>query len=166
MRSFSMISFEPIGVIHTPYRNNAPYQPVSNDVGEFYIDLCEAYTDGLKELLRFKYIYLLFYIDRLHEKPKMRFTPPWLKNKELGLFATRTPNRPNPIGLSIVKLINVIDRKIIVSGLDVFDGTPLLDIKPYIKELDDKSDANYGWLDDVDNKEHFMLHIKGVPHDY
>jgi len=161
-----MITLEPIGVIHTPYLNNAPYQPVSNDVGEFYVELDEAYTDGLKELLRFKYIYLLFYIDRLKEKPKMRFTPPWLENKELGLFATRTPNRPNPIGLSIVKLINVIDRKIIVSGLDVFDGTPLLDIKPYIKELDDKNDANYGWLDDIDNREHFMLHIKGIPHDY
>ena len=96
----------------------------------------------------------------------MRFTPPWLKDKELGLFATRTPSRPNPIGLSIVRLINVIDTKIIVSGVDVFDGTPLLDIKPYIKDLDDKADANYGWLNDVDNKEHFMLHIKGIPHDY
>ena len=96
----------------------------------------------------------------------MRFTPPWLENKELGLFATRTPCRPNPIGLSIVKLINVIDNRLYVSGLDVFDNTPLLDIKPYIKELDDKSDANYGWLNDVDNREHFMLHIKGIPHDY
>lgn len=161
-----MITFEPIGTIHTPYTSNAPYQPVANDVGEFYIDLMPQFQEGLKELLRFKYIYLLFYIDKLKEKPKMRFTPPWLKDKELGLFATRTPSRPNPIGLSIVRLINVIDTKIIVSGVDVFDGTPLLDIKPYIKDLDDKADANYGWLNDVENKEHFMLHIKGIPHDY
>lgn len=161
-----MISLEPIGVIHTPYTTNAPYQPVHNDTGEFYIELDKAYEEGLKELLRFKYIYVIFYIDKLKEKPKMRFTPPWLENKELGLFATRTPCRPNPIGLSIVKLINVIDNKLYVSGLDVFDNTPLLDIKPYIKELDDKSDANYGWLNDVDNREHFMLHIKGIPHDY
>lgn len=161
-----MIALEPIGIIKTPYTDHAPYQPVHNDVGEFYIELKPEFEEGLKELLRFKYIYLLFYIDRLKEKPKMRFAPPWLPNKELGLFATRTPSRPNPIGLSIVRLINIIDTKIYVSGLDVFDGTPLLDIKPYIKELDDKSDANYGWLNDVDNKEHFMLHIKGIPHDY
>ena len=161
-----MITFEPIGIIHTPYKDNAPYQPISNDTGEFFIDLNKEYEEGLKELLRFKYIYLLFYIDQLKEQPKMRFTPPWLKDKELGLFATRTPSRPNPIGLSIVRLINVIDTKIYVSGLDVFDGTPLLDIKPYIKDLDDKVDANYGWLNDINNKEHFMLHIKGIPHEY
>lgn len=161
-----MITFESIGTIRTPYTINAPYQPVINDEGEFYIELKDVYTEGLKELLRFKYIYLLFYIDKLKEKPKMRLSPPWLPNKELGLFATRSPSRPNPIGLSIVRLINIIDSKIYVSGLDVFDGTPLLDIKPYIKELDDKIDANYGWLNDIDNKEHFMLHIKGIPHNY
>ncbi|MCK5879169.1 MAG: SAM-dependent methyltransferase, partial [Holophagae bacterium] len=60
----------------------------------------------------------------------------------------------------------IVDNRIYTSGLDVFDGTPVLDIKPYIKDLDSKNDANSGWIDEMDDSEHLTLHIKGIPHDY
>jgi tRNA (adenine37-N6)-methyltransferase len=74
--------------------------------------------------------------------------------------------RPNPIGLSVTRLLRIKGRRVYTSGLDVFDGTPLLDIKPYIDGLDSKPDANGGWLDSLPDAEHLMLHIKGLPHDY
>jgi tRNA (Thr-GGU) A37 N-methylase len=96
----------------------------------------------------------------------MMIQPPWAKGKKVGLFASRSPVRPNPIGLSIVRIKKIIENKIYTSGLDVFDGTPLLDIKPYIKDLDDKFDADYGWIKEMDDTEHLSLHIKGIPHGY
>ena len=96
----------------------------------------------------------------------MLVIPPWSDGKEIGLFASRSPVRPNPIGVSIVKLLKINKNEIFTSGLDVFDGTPLLDIKPYVKDLDSKEDANYGWIEDMKDKEHLILHIKGIPHEY
>ena len=159
--------FKQIGVIRTPYIDKAPYQPVDNDKGDFRIVLDAEYTDGLKDLNSFQYIYVLYCVDRLTCSPTMIESPSWIPGVKVGLFATRSPVRPNPIGLSIVQLKKIVDNEIITSGLDVFDNTPLLDVKPYVKDLDSKDDANYGWLDDLDsNKEHLLLHIKGIPHDY
>lgn len=79
------------------------------------------------------------------------------------MFASRSPARPNPIGLSIVRLKKVVGNEVFTSGLDVFDNTPLLDIKPYINDLDSKHDANYGWIDNLSgNKRYFFLHIMGI----
>ncbi len=161
------IEFERIGVIKTPYTDNAPYQPVENDEGEFKIILGEKYADGLRDLASFRYIYVIYHIDRRERACSMVVSPSWIPGARVGLFASRSPDRPNPIGISIVRIKKIKRREIFTSGLDVFDGTPLLDIKPYVKDLDSKSDANYGWLDDLDsNKEHLLLHIKGIPHDY
>jgi tRNA-Thr(GGU) m(6)t(6)A37 methyltransferase TsaA len=96
----------------------------------------------------------------------MMVSPPWADGKKVGVFASRSPVRPNPIGLSVVRIKNIVENRIYTSGLDAFDGTPLLDIKPYIKDLDSKSDANYGWIEEMDDMEHLILHIKGIPHDY
>ena len=159
--------FKQIGVIRTPYIDNAPYQPVDNDKGDFRIVLDSAYRDGLADLSSFNYIYTIYYIDRLTRTPSMSVSPSWVPGIKVGLFASRSPNRPNPIGISIVRIKKIVNNEIFTSGLDVFDNTPLLDIKPYLKDLDSKDDANYGWLDDLDsNKEHLLLHIKGIPHDY
>jgi len=100
------------------------------------------------------------------EKLSMTIRPPWIPGSEIGVFASRSPVRPNCLGLSIVRIKDISNNQIVTSGLDVFDGTPLLDIKPYINELDSKTDANYGWLEDLDDRDHLMMHIKGVPHDY
>ncbi len=159
-------TLEQIGTIKTPYQENAPYQPIDTDEGEFYILVDPQYVDGLNDLEKFQYIYVIYYAHLMNRKIEMMIRPPWAKGKKVGLFASRSPVRPNPVGLSIVRIKDIINNKIYTSGLDVFDGTPLLDIKPYIKDLDNKPDANYGWIKEMDDKEHLSLHIKGIPHDY
>jgi len=164
MTNFNLKS---IGIIRTPYINKAPYQPVDEDKGDFRIVLDSKYAEGLVDLNSFRYIYVIYYIDRLKHRLSMAVSPPWTGGAKVGLFASRSPVRPNPIGISIVRVKKIINNEIFTSGLDVFDNTPLLDIKPYVKDLDSKNDANYGWIGDLEsNKEHLLLHIKGVPHDY
>ena len=93
-------------------------------------------------------------------------SPPWTGGVRVGVFASRSPVRPNPIGISIVRIKGFENNEIITTGMDVFDGTPLLDIKPYIKDLDTRADANYGWIENMDDREHLLLHIRGIAHDY
>ncbi|MCF6267375.1 MAG: tRNA (N6-threonylcarbamoyladenosine(37)-N6)-methyltransferase TrmO [Desulfuromusa sp.] len=163
MQNFSL---NPIGIIKTPYLDNAPYQPVDTDEQEFYLQLKPDYVAGLKDLDSFTYIYALYFIDRLNAAPKMEVAPPWAAGQQVGLFASRSPLRPNPIGLSVVRVKEIKGNRVYTSGLDVFDNTPLLDIKPYINDLDSKCDANNGWVQNVDDDEHLALHIQGIPHDY
>ncbi len=155
----------PIGTIHTPYRKYAPYQPVETEKEDFFVEVKEEYAEGLKTLEKFRYIYLLFYMDKQKKPVSMIVEPPWADGLAVGLFASRSPVRPNPIGLSIVQLLSIEGNRLYTSGLDALDGTPLLDIKPYIRELDSKDNANYGWLDDLEDREHLMLHIRGIPHE-
>jgi tRNA-Thr(GGU) m(6)t(6)A37 methyltransferase TsaA len=159
------IEFAPIGVIRTPYEKHAPYQPIVEDQGEFRIEVFPAYQDGLLQLDRFHYIYVLYQLHKEAGDPSLHVEPPWTTDTTVGVFASRSPKRPNRIGLSIVRLKRIEEGMLYTSGLDVFDGTPLLDIKPYIQKLDVKTMANYGWLDDMDDRDHLMLHIKGLPHD-
>ncbi len=166
MKRGEEIVFKPIGRIHTPYREKAPYQPVEADEGEFWVELFPEYEEGLKDLDTFRYIYLLYYIDRLTRDVTLTVEPFWAGEIEVGLFASRSPLRPNPIGLSIVKILKIEGNRIVTTGLDVFDGTPLLDIKPYIKDLDSKKDANYGWVEKTGDLQHLALHILGIPHEY
>ena len=161
------IQFKQIGAIRTPYHDSAPFQPIADDKGDFRVAVDAEYTEGLCDLASFRYIYVIYHIDRLTRSPSMIVNPGWTHGKKVGLFASRSPVRPNPIGISIVRIKKIVDNEIHTSGLDVFDGTPLLDIKPYLKDLDSKDDANYGWLDDIgSDKEHLRLHIQGIPHDY
>jgi len=166
MQKDNHYTLKQIGTIKTPYQKNAPYQPVDTDKQEFYILLNNEYVDGLSELKKFNYIYLIFFADRITQEPEMMVSPPWAEGKKVGVFASRSPVRPNPIGLSIVQIKEIVGNKIYTSGLDVFDKTPLLDIKPYIKDLDNKDNANYGWIKEMDDMSHLSLHIKGIPHDY
>jgi len=161
------LDLKQIGTIRTPYVNHAPYQPRDEDKGEFRIIVDTKYADGLLNLDSFRYIYVIYYIDRLKRQPALIINPSWTPGTKVGLFASRSPVRPNPIGISIVHVKKIVKNEIITSGLDVFDNTPLLDIKPYIKDLDSKIDANYGWIDNLEgNKNHLFLHIKGIPHEY
>jgi tRNA-Thr(GGU) m(6)t(6)A37 methyltransferase TsaA len=139
-----------IGVIHSPYLDNAPTQPieVESDESEYIIEIDEEYTDGLADLTDFKYIYVIFYLHRYKQDDSninLTAYPPWLE-RGVGLFSSRSPVRPNPIGLSVVKIKKIEKNKIYVYGIDALDGTPLLDIKPYFKDVDSKSDANNGWI--------------------
>ena len=156
----------PIGTIRTPYTDRAPYQPVEEDKGDFRIIIDREYEDGLRGLSRFRYIYVIYHIHRIERDVAMVVSPSWTKGARVGVFASRSPVRPNPIGISIVRIKKIENNEIHTSGLDVFDGTPLLDLKPYIKDLDSKEDANYGWIEDIPDRDHLMLHIKGIPHNY
>lgn len=166
LKSSKVFRLKQIGIIRTPYKNNAPYQPLENDEGNFQIIVDPQYTEGLCKLDQFHYIYVIYYIHQISQEVKNIVSPPWTGGIKVGTFASRSPVRPNFVGLSIVQIKKVLNNKIFTTGLDVFDGTPLLDIKPYIKDLDSKCDANYGWIEDLDEYEHFLLHIKGIPHKY
>lgn len=167
-RAKGIVSFKlkQIGVIRTPYIDNAPYQPVEEDEDDFRIVVEPQYTGGLYKLAKFRYIYVIYYIHRVKRELSMVVSPPWIGGAKVGVFASRSPIRPNRIGLSIVRIKSIVNNEVFTSGLDVFDGTPLLDIKPYIRDLDTKSDANYGWIEELDNYKHLLLHIKGIPHNY
>jgi len=166
LKSPKTFELKQIGVIRTPYKNNAPFQPIEKDQGNFQIIVDPQYTESLRKLDQFHYIYVIYYIHRVSREVKNIVSPPWTGGIEVGTFASRSPVRPNFIGLSIVRIKQISKNKIYTTGLDVFDRTPLLDIKPYIKDLDSKCDANYGWIEDLEGYKHLLLHIKGIPHDY
>jgi len=157
--------FNSIGILRTPYDNRAPYQPVANDEGEFKIILEEKYASGLKLLHTFKYIYVLFALDKIQLRSQQYLLrPPWAPSMEIGVFASRSPDRPNPIGLSVVQIKKIVKSTIYISGIDAFDGSPVLDIKPYLDLLDAKPDANFGWVTETGDETHLALHIKGIAH--
>jgi len=134
-----------------------------NDEGEFIIEVEPAYEAGLNRLEEFRYVYVLYYLHQRRGPISLKVKSPW-SEEEVGLFASRSSHRPNPIGLSVVKIIKRQENKLFTSGLDVFDGTSLLDLKPYLQELDAKADADYGWLNGSESRDHLLLHIKGIPH--
>ncbi|MBN2302225.1 MAG: tRNA (N6-threonylcarbamoyladenosine(37)-N6)-methyltransferase TrmO [Lentisphaerae bacterium] len=166
------MQYQAIGTIHTPYTEatGSPYQPVETEERtdrSFCIELDELYIDGLERLDSFDYLYVLYHIDRVKPSRCLRVTPSWTGGKiTVGVFASRSPIRPNPIGLSVVRIFSIEANRVYTSPLDVFDGTPVLDIKPYIKDLDTKNEANYGWIDELPDRDHLILHIKGIPHGY
>jgi tRNA-Thr(GGU) m(6)t(6)A37 methyltransferase TsaA len=139
-------TLKPIGVIRTPYtQQKPPHQPDPNAEGEFRIEVYPEFAGGLYKLESFSHIYVLFHLDRTNRPVNLLVTPPKAGGVEVGLFASRSPNRPNPIGLSIVGLKAVDDNRLTITGIDAMDRTPLLDIKPYVGSLDCKDSANDGW---------------------
>ncbi len=135
-----------IGIIHTKYKKleDMPIQPKGANKTVGKIILNQEYQDGLLDLDGFSHIYLI-YIFHLSKGYSLRVRP-FLDDKEHGVFATRAPSRPNPIGLSVVKLLSVQNNIIEVEGADLVDGTPILDIKPYIEQFDKVEHSKSGWL--------------------
>jgi tRNA (adenine37-N6)-methyltransferase len=141
-------TFESIGVIHTPYSRieNMPIQPSGADGVQGSIEVDEKYTAALKDLDGFSHIILLYVFHEVKES-KLTVTP-FLDGKPHGLFATRAPKRPNPIGISVVRLLKIDGNRLEVERVDMLDGSPLLDIKPYVPEFDgDVSGLRLGWLE-------------------
>ncbi len=139
-------NYQPIGLIHTPHKTieGTPIQPTGAKGVEGIIEVYPEYTDGLTDLAGFSHIYLLYHF---HLSKKYSLTiKPFLDDQERGLFATRAPSRPNPIGLSVVRLLDVANGKLRIQDVDIIDGTPLLDIKPYVPEFDVCKVDKIGWL--------------------
>jgi tRNA-Thr(GGU) m(6)t(6)A37 methyltransferase TsaA len=114
------------------------------------ITVDEKYSEGLWKLNSFSYIIVLFYFDRVSDESVLTVTPPWAEGVKAGVFASRSPHRPNPIGLSVVPLRGVSGSEIYTGNIDAYDGTPLLDIKPYIEAVESKVSAGNGWIDELD----------------
>jgi tRNA (adenine37-N6)-methyltransferase len=142
----------PIGIIHSPFREaeGTPIQPVYAEGFDGEAELFPEYQEGLDDLAGFERIWLLYGFDRA-PTPRLRVVP-FRDAVARGVFSTRAPCRPNPIGLSCVRLIQVSGRRIVFSGADILDGTPLLDIKPYVPEFDAFPGARAGWLDGPGNR--------------
>ena len=140
---------KPIGIIHSPFKESsgAPIQPRFADGAEGTVEVFDEYAAGLKDLDGFDRIYLLCWFHRAKQH-RLHVTP-YLDTVERGLFATRAPSRPNPIGLSNVRLLGIEGNILTVSELDIIDGTPLLDIKPYCPRFDCYEAVRSGWLDDI-----------------
>lgn len=141
------VIFEPIGIIHSPYTklHGMPIQPSAARGVEGRVEVDKKYIQALSDLEGFSHIYLLyhFHLAKSHQLKVI----PFLDDQERGLFATRAPKRPNPIGLSVVKLIRVEGHILHVENIDVVDGTPLLDIKPFVSEMEAVKDLRIGWLE-------------------
>jgi tRNA (adenine37-N6)-methyltransferase len=125
----------PIGVLHSPFtdKQRTPIQP-SRSTALGYVEVFPEFCEGLQDLSGFSHIILL-YVFHQSESYTLRVIP-FLDHQLRGLFATRYPNRPNPIGLSVVWLISLKDNILYIEGIDVLEGTPLLDIKPYVPDFD------------------------------
>lgn len=140
------IKLEPIGRLRTPYRENPPHQGREDAQGEFVIELNQELVPGLDRLAEFSHIHVLYHLDRVKGEIGLTARPPMAEGLEVGIFASRTPRRPNPVGLSVVRLLGIRGNRLYVSGLDALDGTPVIDIKPYIPRLDLKPEATSGWI--------------------
>lgn len=141
------IPFKPIGVIHTPFKEpkDTPRSPAMGENVNGMIELYPEYEEGLADLDGFSHIQVIFFLHRSVDY-KLKVVPP-LDDKPHGLFATRSPHRPNPIGISIVRLLRIEGTTLHIADLDMLDGTPLLDIKPYIPRRDRDADIRIGWLE-------------------
>ena len=144
------IQYTPIGIIHSPFKklDNMPIQPKGAQGAVGKIKMFEEYVAALKDLDGFSHIQLLYHFHRSREW-KCEVIP-FLDTVPHGLFATRAPKRPNPIGLSVVKLLKIKGRYLHIEGIDVLNSTPLLDIKPYIPIFDQPEKVRIGWLEGND----------------
>ena len=145
------LSLTPIGVVRSPFteKMQAPRQPNTPQAAAGQVELFSGrdFEHALEDLQTFRYIWLLFWFDQ-SEGWRPKVLPP-RSEKRRGVFATRSPHRPNPIGMSLVELTGIDGLVLSVSGLDLLDGTPVLDIKPYIPYADSRPDADHGWLDEA-----------------
>jgi tRNA-Thr(GGU) m(6)t(6)A37 methyltransferase TsaA len=144
------LSLTPIGVVRSPFteKMQAPRQPNTPQAKDGSVELFTGhdFEHALEDLTTFRYIWLLFWFDQ-SEGWRPKVLPP-RSEKRRGVFATRSPHRPNPLGMSLVELTGIEGLVLSVKGLDLLDGTPLLDIKPYIPYADSRADADHGWLEE------------------
>jgi tRNA-Thr(GGU) m(6)t(6)A37 methyltransferase TsaA len=141
------IKYKPIGVVHSPFRKpkGTPIQPSAAKGISGTVEVFPEYAGGLKDIEGFSYIILTYHFHL--SRGASLTTKPFMDNEERGVFAMRGPSRPNPIGISIVRLVRVEDNIIHIQDVDIVDGAPLLDIKPYVPEFDVREVEKSGWLE-------------------
>ncbi len=141
------VEYQPIGVVHSPFTEPAgtPVQPLAAAGVAGSVEVFPQFAGGLKDLEGFSHVFLLFHCHQAGP-PELEVTP-FLDSTSRGVFATRAPSRPNPIGLSVVRLVRVDGPTLHVEELDILDGTPLLDIKPYVPAVDARQKGGIGWME-------------------
>ncbi len=136
----------PIGLIHTPFKKaeGTPIQGIAGKRAEGIVEVLPDLIEGLRDLEGFDRLWLIYQFDRASEARLI--VRPYLDTTERGVFATRSPARPNHIGISVVRLLDIEQNRLYVADVDVLDGTPLLDIKPYVPAFDSFEQSRVGWL--------------------
>ncbi len=143
----NQMRYKPIGIIHSPFKEpkGMPIQPVCTKDIDGRVEVFPEYAEGLKDVEGFSHIILIYHFH-LSSKVPLRVKP-YLDGQLRGVFATRAPARPNPIGISIVRLVRIKKNILHIHDADIVDGTPLLDIKPYVPEFDRRETWKIGWLE-------------------
>ena len=146
------VKLEPIGVIETPFREPAgtPIQPSRAKGARGRVHIYPIFQPGLKDLDGFERVWLIYWFHKAPESSLL--VTPFLDQRQRGVFATRAPARPSPIGISAVRLLAIQEGVLDVADVDIIDGTPLLDIKPYVPEFDCYPNSKAGWFDESDSK--------------
>jgi tRNA-Thr(GGU) m(6)t(6)A37 methyltransferase TsaA len=146
------LELNPIGIVRSPFKEAAgtPIQAGMAEGAAGTVEVFPAFAEGLKDLDGFDRIWLLYWFDRA--AAARLIVTPYLDDQPHGVFATRAPARPNPIGMSAVRLLRIEGCALHVSDVDILDGTPLLDIKPYVPQFDHLSAERTGWLQQVSNR--------------
>ena len=141
------IIYHPIGIVHSPFQQleGMPIQPAGAAKTRGSIELLPEFAAGLQDIEGFSHLILLYHFHQVQETQLL--VTPFLDSRPHGIFATRAPKRPNPIGLSVVKLLGRTGNILHIEQVDLLDGTPLLDIKPYVPEFDRPRAARVGWLE-------------------
>lgn len=142
------LKLTPIGVIHSPYKKPEEIHPLRSRLTVGMIEVFPEFEKGLKDIDGFSHLYVLWYFH-LSERVDLLTSPLMRPKPKRGTFATRTPHRPNHIGLTVIRLLKREKNILRVKGVDMVDGTPVLDIKPYSKR-DRKSHLKIGWLEEVE----------------
>ncbi len=142
----------PIGIIYTPFKDikGMPIQPKGAKGVRGTIEVNPEYAEGLTDLEGFSHIILLYHFHKAKGFELM--VTPFLDSKQHGVFSTRAPRRPNPLGLSVVRLVKIENNCLQIENVDILDGTPLIDIKPYVSEFDAPPADGFGWLDKAKNR--------------
>ena len=142
------IQYYPIGVIHSQFTKieGMPIQPSGGTQFDGHIEIFEQFSEGLKDLDGFSHVFLIYHFH--NSKGFSLITKPFLDETPRGVFSTRSPRRPNPVGLSIVRIKSISDNIIYIKDIDILDGTPLIDIKPFVSDIDNRTDTTRGWIDD------------------
>ena len=141
------ITMTSIGIIYSPYKHvkDMPIQGKFKPEIKAYIELKDDYAPGLKDLDGFSHAIIIYYFHKSQKEEVIG--KPFLEDKEHGIFAIRSPHRPNHIGLSVVKIESIEENKLHFSEVDILDQTPVLDIKPYVKYFDARKNTISGWID-------------------
>lgn len=144
-------TFKQIGVIHSDHNEakETPIQPVFAQECAGTLEVFDEYKEGLSGIEGFSHVMVFFVLHKQQQVELM--VKPFMGDAKTGIFSTRHPNRPNPLGISVLKLEKVEDGILHLSGVDILDGTPVIDIKPYVEKFDCRSDIKSGWTDAIDN---------------